>query len=316
MPEPQRSSDPRKYLDPKALQQISRLELKARLIVEGFISGLHKSPYHGYSVEFAEHREYVPGDDVRHIDWKVFGRSDRVYIKQYEEETNLRAYILLDSSESMSYAGIGGGGRTDAAGIPKYEYASYVATSIAYLALKQQDAVGMALFDDQVRSFIPPSSRPTQLQTLCGAIENPGLREKTDVGAIFHEFADRIRNKGLIVIVSDMFDDIERVKRGLKHLRYKNHEVILFHVLDHEELTFPFQRMTLFEGLEDMPELLADPRSLRAAYLDELNQFLAEVRKVCRDHLIDYVQLDTADKLNVALSAYLAARTSRRRAGA
>jgi uncharacterized protein (DUF58 family) len=206
----------------------------------------------------------------------------------------------------MSYPNGGGAdGR-----VSKYEYGSYIAASIAYLSLKQQDAVGLALFDDRVRGFVPPSSAPSYLQTLVGAIEQPGLKEKTDVGAIFHEFADRIRKKGLIIIISDMFDDIERVKRGLKHLRYKDHEVILFHLLDHEELVFPFQRMTLFEGMEGLPETLADPRSLRAAYLEELHGFLGEVRKVCRDHGIDYVQIDTSEKLNVALSSYLAKRAA------
>jgi uncharacterized protein (DUF58 family) len=309
MPEPPRSSDPRSYLDPKVLARISRLEVKARLIVEGFISGLHKSPYHGFSVEFAEHREYVPGDDIRHVDWKVFGRSDRFYIKQYEEETNLKAYVLLDASQSMAYPEPPSARpRADGARVSKFEYATYVAASLAYLLLRQQDAVGIALFDDRVRNLVPPSSSPSHLQTLLGALDSPKLEEKTDVGAIFHEFADRIKKKALILVVSDLFDDIEHVKRGLKHLRYKNHEVIVFHVLDHDELTFPFQRMTLFEGLESLPELLANPQSLRDAYLEEIGSFLGEVRKVCRDNRIDYVKLDTEDKLDVALSAYLASR--------
>jgi uncharacterized protein (DUF58 family) len=316
-------SDPRQYLDPRVLKQVGRLELRARLIVEGFISGLHRSPYHGFNVEFAEHREYVPGDDIRHIDWKVFGRSDRIYIKQYEEETNLKAYLLVDGSESMAYPHAkvvkpaGDGARGAAAGaaasVSKFEYATYVAAALAYLALRQQDAVGLALFDDRVRTFITPSSSPSHLQTLLGALEAPPLREKTDVGVIFHEFADRIKKKSLIVIVSDMFDDIERIKRGLKHLRYKGHEVILMHVLDHEEITFPFTRMTLFEGLEGWPELLADPRSLRTAYLEEVGLFLEGLRKTCRDARIDYVRLDTSESLGVALSSYLVARSATQR---
>jgi len=324
--------DPRRYLDPKFLARISRLEVKARLIVEGFISGLHKSPYHGFSVEFAEHREYVPGDDIRHIDWKVFGRSDRFYIKQYEEETNLKAYILLDVSQSMAYpyasnplsnaaaakAGTGSTGGLVAkaaatARVSKFEYGTYVAAGLAYLLLRQQDAVGLALFDDRVRSFVNPSSNPSHLQALLGEIEGSSLREKTNVGSIFHEFADRIKRKGLILIVSDLFDDAEHLKRGLKHLRYKNHEVIVFHILDEDELTFPFRRMTLFEGLEGLPELLANPQVLREAYLAELNTYLAEVRKVCRDTHIDYVRLDTSDHLDVALTAYLAKRAGTQR---
>ena len=287
------------FLDPKVLNKITRLDLKARHIVEGFVAGMHKSPYHGFSVEFAEHREYTPGDDLKHLDWKVFGRSDRLFIKEYELETNLRSHILLDCSESMDY------GSGDSS---KLELACLIAASMAHLILRQQDAVGIALFDDRVRNLVPPSSSPSHLQTLLGALDSPKLEEKTDVGAIFHEFADRIKKKALILVVSDLFDDIEHVKRGLKHLRYKNHEVIVFHVLDHDELTFPFQRMTLFEGLESLPELLANPQSLRDAYLEEIGSFLGEVRKVCRDNRIDYVKLDTEDKLDVALSAYLAAR--------
>lgn len=327
MQELPKSSDPRKYLDPKCLAKISRLEIKARLIVEGFISGLHKSPYHGFSIEFAEHREYVPGDDIRHIDWKVFGRSDRFYIKQYEEETNLRAYILLDASESMAYpdgtaalarlkskaAGAAAEAAKADGRVSKFEYGTYVAASLAYLLLRQQDAVGLALFDDKVRNFVAPSSSPSHLQTLVGALEEPGLKEKTDIGSIFHEFADRIKKKGLILIISDLFDDLEHLKRGLKHLRHKSHEVIVFHILDHDELTFPFQRMTLFEGLEALPEVLANPSALREAYLEELRSYLAEVRKVCRDNRIDYVKIDTNDKLDVALSSYLAMRAGTQR---
>jgi uncharacterized protein (DUF58 family) len=312
MQEPPKSSDPRKYLDPKFLARISRLEVKARLIVEGFISGLHRSPYHGFSVEFAEHREYVPGDDIRHIDWKVFGRSDRFYIKQYEEETNLKAYILLDVSQSMAYPHAPGE-EPEAGRISKFEYGTFVAAGLSYLLLRQQDAVGLALFDDHVRSLVNPSSNPSHLQALLGEIDGSTLREKTNVGSIFHEFADRIKKKGLILVISDLFDDIEHVKRGLKHLRYKGHEVIVFHILDGDELSFPFQRMTLFEGLEGMPELLANPQSLRDAYLEELNKFLGEVRKVCRDMRIDYVQLGTHDLLDVALSAYLAKRAGTQR---
>jgi uncharacterized protein (DUF58 family) len=304
------SSDPRKYLDPKVLTKLSRLEVKARLIVEGFIAGLHKSPYRGFSVEFAEHREYVPGDDIRHVDWKVFGRSDRYYIKQYEEETNLRAHVLLDVSESMAYPGPGGGD----GGVSKYEYGTYVAASLAYLLLRQQDAVGLALFDDRVRKLIPPSSSPAHLSTLLAALDSPPLAEKTKAGEILHQFADRVRKKGLIVIISDLFDDVESLRRGLKHLRYRGHEVLVFHVLAHDELTFPFQRMTLFEGLEGYPDELANPSALRDAYMAELRGYLAEVREICRDDRIDYVQLDTQDKLDVALASFLAARTASRRA--
>jgi uncharacterized protein (DUF58 family) len=289
-----------KYLDPRVLGKISRLEIKARLIVEGFISGLHRSPYHGFSVEFAEHREYVPGDDVRHIDWKVFGRSDRFYIKQYEEETNLKTHLLLDASESMSYV---------SNGVSKYDYGTYIAAALAYLLLRQQDAVGLALFDDQVRNYVAARSTPSHLHTLLGALEKPGLRQKTDIGTILHQFADRITKKGLIVIISDMLDDLEAIERGLKHLRYCKHEVILFHVLDHDEVHFPFQRMTMFEGLEGFEDVLANPKSLREAYLSELKSFLDGLRRICRNNRFDYVQLDNETLLDVALSTYLAKRS-------
>ncbi len=317
MEQHQGSSDPNRYLDPKVLARISRLELKARLIVEGYISGLHRSPYHGFSVEFAEHREYVPGDDVRHIDWKVYGRSDRFYVKQYEEETNLKAHILLDASESMGYPLDGGQSKKTAgkAGgasgrrISKYEYGTYVAASLAYLILLQQDAAGIALFDDEVRHYLPPSSNVKQLPTLFDTIEKGTLNQKTNVGTIMNQMADRVKKRSLFLVISDLLDSLESVQNGLKRLRYRGHEVLVFHVLDSEELNFPFQRMTLFEGLEGLPDLVADPRALRKGYLAELDRYLESVRKTCREHRIDYVLLNTEEKLHVALSSYLAKRS-------
>jgi uncharacterized protein (DUF58 family) len=298
--------DIRRYLDPKMLSRLGRLELKARLIVEGFISGLHRSPYRGFSVEFAEHREYVPGDDTRHVDWKVFGRTDRFFIKQYEEETNLKSYILLDASESMHYSSGEGA-------VTKYQYGTWVAAALSYLSLRQQDAVGLAVFDEDVRSFVPPSSSGSHLRTILGELDRQGTARKTDVGAILRSFADRIKRKGLIIIISDKFDALDRIDRGLKHLRHKRHEVILFHILDRDELTFPFQRMTLFEGLESFPEVLADPRALRKAYLEEIGAFQEALKKICRRSRIDYVLLDTFRRLDAPLTAYLASRRGRGR---
>jgi uncharacterized protein (DUF58 family) len=308
MPESRKSSAPSRFLDPAFLSRISKLEVQARRIVEGFISGMHRSPYHGFSVEFAEHREYVPGDDIRHVDWKVYGRSDRYYIKQYEEETNLRAYILLDVSQSMAYPDPPRPGTPPDKPATKFEYGAYLAAGLTHILLRQQDAVGLALFDDRVRNFISPSSNPSHLQALVGELAGAGLREKTDLGAIFHECADRVSKRGLVIILSDLFDDVDRLKHGLQHLRFKGHEVIVFHILDRDELTFPFRRMTLFEGLEALPELLVNPESLREAYMEELQRFLFAVRKICQDAQIDYVRLDTAAPLDVALSAYLAKR--------
>jgi len=304
MAEYQKSLDPRQYLDPKILAKIARLEIKARLIVEGFISGMHRSPYHGFSVEFAEHREYVPGDDIRHIDWKVFGRSDRFYIKQYEEETNLSSYILMDASESMQYG---------SDGVSKYQYGSYIAAALAYLLMNQQDAVGLGVFDEDIRTFLPASASQTHFLNLIGELDRQESAQKTDLGSILSNFADRVKKKGLIVIISDMFDSFERIRRGLKYIRHKNHEIMLFHVLDEDEITFPFQRMTLFEGLEDYPELLADPPALRQAYLEEIESFQAELRRTCRNNRIDYVRIHTGEKLDVALTSYIAGRAGRLR---
>ncbi|MHC4777083.1 MAG: DUF58 domain-containing protein [Planctomycetota bacterium] len=301
-------SDYLKYLDPRTLNKIGRLELKARLIVEGFISGLHKSPYHGFSVEFAEHREYVPGDEIKHIDWKVFGRTDRYYVKQYEEETNLAATILLDTSESMAYT-------SSEVGVSKLEYASYVAASLAYLIIQQQDAVALATFDKQINRFLPPSSHGSHLKNILHAIEESDPGEKTDVGIILHETAERMKKRGLVILLSDLLDQSDNLASGLQHLRHKKHEVILFHVLDRDEIRFPFQKMTLFEGLEELPMINVDPRALRKAYLEELNLFLGDVRKNCLRNGVDYVELHTDMLLDVALAEYLATRSAGRQSG-
>lgn len=304
MAEPPASLDPRKYLDPRVLAKIHRLEVKARLIVEGFITGLHRSPYHGFSIEFAEHREYVPGDDIRHIDWKVFGRTDRFHIKQYEEETNLKTCILLDASESMQYGH---------AETTKYVYGAYIAAALSYLLLRQQDAVGLAVFDEKVRNYLPPATSHQHFLNIIRELDRQETAERTDIGSILDTFAGQIRGKGLVVIISDMFDSMERIARGLRHLRHKGHEVILFHLLDHEELTFPFQRTTMFEGLESSNELLIDPRALKRAYLEELGKYQNELKRTCRNQAIDYVGLDNSQKLDVALTAYISARAGRMR---
>ena len=294
--------DLKKYLDPKVLAKISKLDLKARLIVEGFISGLHKSPFHGFSVEFAQHREYVPGDDTRHIDWKVFAKSDRYYIKQYEQETNLKGYILLDVSESMGYT---------SGGMTKLEYGGCIAASLTYLMLQQQDAVGLALFDDQVREFIRDSGHPSHLKLLVHKIEQATPTGKTKVRGIFDDLAERIHRRGLVIIISDLFVDPDDLLVSLRHFRHKRHEVIIFHVLDEFERTFPFTELTLFKGLEQYPQVFAEPRSLRRDYLNEFEGFVRKVKQGCRQHGIDYVQVSTSDNLEVALSSYLAARMAR-----
>lgn len=302
--------DYRKYLDPKTLNKIGSIDLKARLIVEGFLTGAHRSPFHGFSVEFAEHREYVPGDDVRFVDWKVFGKSDRYYIKQYEEETNLQCLVVLDTSESMGYAGSG----KDA--ISKLEYGRYVAASLAYLILEQRDSAGLGLFDSTLYRYIPPQSHQSHLKLLLQEISvHPG-EKKTDIAQILHSLAERVTKRGMVLLVSDLLDDPQKVVEGLRHLHAKRHDIVVFHVLDDDEIRFPFEQMTQFIGLEERGDVMANPRALRKSYLEEMNGYLSAIRKACRENRVDYVLINTRQPLDVALSTYLATRASARaRAG-
>jgi uncharacterized protein (DUF58 family) len=300
------------YLDPLTLAKVRNLELQARLIVEGYLSGLHKSPYHGFSVEFAQHREYVPGDDLKHLDWKVYSRTGRFYLKQYEEETNLACWLLVDASESMQYGSgpVGDDGRPL---LRKYDYAAMAAAALAYLTLHQQDSAALVTYDDQVRSFLRPSSQPSHLKPMVNVLNKGPGRGRTQLAPIFHDLAERIKRRGIVVILSDFFDDLPDALAGLKHLRHKRHEVIVMHVLDRWELDFPFQEATLFRGLEQYPELLTDPRSLRDGYLEQVQKFLHELKGGCLAQNIDYVQLRTDMPLGVVLSSYLGYRLARRR---
>lgn len=298
------ASDYQKYLDPQTLAKLQGLELRARLIVEGYVAGLHRSPYHGFSIEFAEHREYVPGDDLRYVDWKVFAKTDKIYLKQYEEETNLLSYLLLDTSESMRYQSAG-------AALSKLQYAQCVAASLAYLVLQQQDSVGLVTFDRNIRTLVRPSSNASHLKHLLHVMEESTAERKTATGPIFHELAERLSKRGIVVILSDLFDNVPSMMAGLKHFRHRRHEVIIFHVLDPAELDFPFEQTTLFKGLEELPDVLAEPKTLRKAYLQEFERFLKDVRVGCRNQRIDYVPVRTDQPLDLALSSYLASRMSR-----
>jgi uncharacterized protein (DUF58 family) len=303
--------DAQKYLDPLALAKVRSLELQARLIVEGYLSGLHKSPYHGFSVEFAEHREYVPGDDLKHLDWKVYGRTGRFYLKQYEEETNLACWLLVDASESMRY----GSGPVTADGKPqvsKYDYASMATAALTYLILHQQDSAGLVTFDSAVRHMLRPSGQPSHLKQVVNVLNRGSGRGRTSLAPVLHDLAERVSRRGILMLFSDLFDEPADVLTGLQHLRHKRHEVVVFHVLDRAELEFPFREATLFRGLEQSPELLTDPRSLRDSYLEQVGQFIEDLRRGCRAMNIDYVQLPTDKSLGVALSAYLALRSARR----
>jgi uncharacterized protein (DUF58 family) len=294
--------DPQRFLDPLTLAKVRGLELQARLVVEGYLSGMHKSPYHGFSVEFAQHREYVPGDDIKHIDWKVYGRTGRFYLKQYDEETNLVCWLLLDISDSMRYA---------SKGVSKYDYSCMAAASLAYLTMQQSDSVGLVTFDNQVRTFLKPSSQPSHLKEMIRVMNQGVGQAKTRMAPLFHDLAERISRRAIIFVISDVFDEVDEVLLGLKHLRHKRHEVVLWHVLDGAEVTFPFQEPTLFKGLEEYPPLLADPRSLRQSYLEQFGHFVDALKGGCRTQNIDYVQLRTDTRLDVALSSYLAHRMTR-----
>ena len=273
------------------------------MVVEGYVSGLHKSPYHGFSVEFAEHREYVPGDDVRHVDWKVWSKTDKYYLKQYEEETNLLTYLLLDKSDSMAYASQGN--------VTKLQYAQYVAAALAYMVLQQQDSVGLATFDDKVQRYLRPSGQPSHLKELFHLMDVSPAGEKSDLGGIFHDLAERFKKRGVVVVLSDLFDDPVKILSGLRHFRHRRHEVIVFHILDPAEIDFPFRSTTLFKGLEGMPEILTEPQALRKAYQDELGAFLDELKRGCQAVDIDYVPLRTDSDLDGALTSYLASRAMR-----
>jgi uncharacterized protein (DUF58 family) len=293
------SDGPTAYLDPAVLARISHLELKARLVVEGFMTGLHRSPHRGHSVEFAQHREYSPGDEIRHVDWKVFGRTDRFFIKQFEEETNLKCYLLLDASASMGYK---------SGPMSKLEYGAHLAAAMAFLMLRQQDSVGLAVFDREVRTFIPARGTPVHLKPLIQALEAAQPALPTDMGRAFHDLAERLHRRGLVVVISDLLEDPKRVLATFAHFRHRKHEVIVFHVLDRHEVEFPFQDQAVMHGLEDGRRILVEPRSIRRAYLDELARFTAELRRGCREARIDYVPLVTDQPLDVALGQYLARR--------
>lgn len=290
--------------DPRTLAKLQGLALRARHIVEGYVAGLHRSPYRGFSIEFAEHREYAPGDDLRYVDWKVFGRTDKFYLKQYEDETNLICYLVLDISESMRYKG-------PSSALSKLEYAQCLAAAMAWLVLHQQDAVGLVTFDNEIRANVAPSSNASHLRTLLQVMEDVRPEAKTATGPIFHELAERFRKRGVVLILSDLFDEVGSLMAGLKHFAHRRHDVILLHTLDPAELDFPFRSPTMFDGLEQYPELLADPRSLRKAYLQEITRFCTEVQKGCCRYGMDYQLLRTDQPLDQALSKYLADRSER-----
>jgi uncharacterized protein (DUF58 family) len=300
-------------LRPEALGKAGRLELIARGVVEGFVSGRHRSPYKGFSAEFAEHRQYVSGDDLRDLDWRVYAKSDRYYIKQYVEETNLRATLLVDASGSMSYTGRAAG-KVDGQPLSKFQYARYLAATLAHLLIHQQDAAGLVTFDHAIGRYIPARSRPSHLRVLLDALADCSDGRETQLAPILHDVAERIHRRGLVLILSDLFDDPAEILNALHHFCFKKHEVLVFHILAQEELTFPFSRQAQFEDLEVAGRRVQlDARAIRAEYLDRIRTFLDEIRNACGRMNIDYIPVSTARPFDEVLSDYLSRR--RRRTG-
>jgi len=294
-----------RLLDPARLSELQGLELKARLIVEGYLAGVHRSPYHGFSVEFAEHREYVPGDDLRYVDWKVFGKTDRIYLKQFDEETNFSCTVLCDASESMSY-------QSSSATVPKLEYARWLAAAFAFLVIRQHDAVGLATFDSALRDFLRPSSTAGQLRDICRVLDAAPATGESAIGPILQDFAERMKRRGVVVMVSDFFDDFASLERGLRHLSFRRHDAILLQVLDPAEVLFPFEEPTVFHGLEGWADVQTDPRGVRRAYQQELQQHLARLRGLSRELKFDYALLTTDQPPVPPLAALLSNRKERR----
>jgi len=289
----------RQFLDPAVVARLGTLELRARTIVEGFLSGLHRSPFKGFSVEFAEYRQYMPGDDLATIDWKVYARSDRYYVKKFEEETNLDCHVLIDISASMAY-----GSR----GLSKFEYGACLAASLAYLMSRQRDAVGLTAFDDHIVTTIPASTRPGHLRNLLVALDQLPVGRQTNVSKPLHQLADSLTKRGMVIVISDLLDDPASVARGLKHFQYRGTEVLVFHVLDPDELEFPFERLTRFEDLETGEEIMAAPGVVREHYLKQINALVETYRRELGAVGIDYQLLRTSEPLEMALLAYLSTR--------
>ena len=291
--------DSKKSLLPDVVRRLGRLEIRARYIVEGMLSGMHRSPYFGQSIEFREHREYAIGDDLRHVDWKVWGKQDRLYVKRYEEDTNLRCTLVVDGSASMSY----GSGPLD-----KRDYATTTAAAFAYLLLKQHDSVGCMVFDEKVRQEVPLRTQRTHLSRIIAALESSEPRDKTSLGTVLRRVAQANTKRGMIVLISDLLGDVDELKAGLSVLRQRGHDIVVIHVLDDEEIDFSFRGPVRFEGLEGEDRLDCNPRALRKGYLEAMENFLAQVRRTCSSNAVDYQLVRTSDPLDVALTAVITRR--------
>lgn len=294
------SGETKSFLRPDVVARLANLEIKARLVVEGFITGLHRSPYHGFSVEFAEHRPYIPGDEIRSIDWKVYGRTSRYYVKRFEEETNLKAYLLLDTSGSMMF------GSGD---VTKLEYGCYLAASLAYLMIHQKDAAGLVLFDNEIHKYLPPKATRGYLKTLQLTLQQINSHHETKIAPVLHQIAERIRRRGLIILITDLFDDPVTVMNGLKHFRHLKHEVIVFHVIDPREKDLLYSGDVIFEDIETKERISTQPWHIRKDYHKEFVGFLDTYRRQCLENGIDYVRLDTETPFDTALLEYMTKRS-------
>lgn len=304
-------------LDNQVISSVESLGLHARYVVEGYMAGEHKSPFRGFSIEFTQHREYVPGDDIRHLDWKVLGRTDRYYLKQYEQETNFVAHILLDASESMRYHSkvdaklaerATAGGSVPAAPLSKFEYGKVMAACLAYLILNQRDATSISLFDTALHQAVPRTANVASVHTIIAALLAARATRTTGIGSVLHQIAGQIQRKGIVILISDLLDDEERILDGIRHLRFGGNEVIVFHTLDPFELEFPFAGYVQFEGLEVPEKILTRPRDVRKTYLTELHAFMDRLREGCERNQTHYVPVNTGCALREVLSGYLAFR--------
>jgi uncharacterized protein (DUF58 family) len=296
-------SAPEKYLRPEVIRQVSRLDLRAKFIVEGFLAGLHASPFQGFSVEFSEHRKYTPGDDLKDLDWNIYAKTDKYYLKKFEAETNLVGHLVMDLSASMAY--------TYRQELTKFEYAICLAAALGYLMIHQQDPVGLVTFDTQIRTSLPPRSKRTQLGTMLAVLSNLRPAGQTDVAQCLHQLAAMVRGRGLIMLFSDLLTAPEPILQSLHHLRHRGHEIILFHILDEAEVHFPFQGLIEFEDVEDHDKLTLDARGMRGDYLQALREFQDFYRRECAKANIDYVPMDTSVNFDRALMEYLLQRQKR-----
>lgn len=298
---PEADIDYKKYLDPAIISKLNSLELRARLVVEGFMVGLHKSPYHGFSVEFTEHRPYMQGDDFKNIDWKAYAKTEKFFIKQYEEETNLKSYILLDTSKSMTYASAGN--------ISKLDYGVTLVASLAYLMIKQQDAVGLALYSDKIDRLFPPKASKSYLMEILKNLMAINPSQNTNTANCLHEIAEKIKRRGLVIIVSDFFDDVSSILSSLKHFRYKKNEVIVFHTLDPMEISFSFGKDAIFKDIEKGDELTTQPYQIQKAYKESMKEFIDEIKNECLSYDIEYNLIETSNPLDKALLSYMRKRS-------